>query len=93
MKSQHNRIELVTRPATLQYLGMIKYWKGQHVILRREDLISDYQERERNRPKVRQIHQLSENRLKWKPYQATAREKKQAEQIKKNHEDKQKKRN
>ena len=22
--------------STLQYLGMIKYWKGQHVILRRE---------------------------------------------------------
>ena len=77
--------------STLQSLSMIKYWRGQHVILRREDLISEYQERERNRPKVRQIH-LSENRLKWKPYQPSAKEKKQAEQIKKNHEDKQKQR-
>ena len=28
--------------STLQVLGMIKYWKGQHVILKREDLIDEY---------------------------------------------------
>jgi len=77
--------------STLQLMGMIKYWKGQHLILRKEDLISEYQEKQRNRPKAasRQIHT---NCLKWEPYQPSAREKKQAEQIKKNHEDKQKKR-
>ena len=28
--------------STLQYLGMIKYWRGKHVILRKEDVIADY---------------------------------------------------
>ena len=28
--------------STLQVLGMIKYWKGQHVIPKREDLIEEY---------------------------------------------------
>jgi hypothetical protein len=36
--------------STLQYLGMIKYWKGQHVILKKEDLIDEYMEKTRNRP-------------------------------------------
>ena len=37
--------------STLQYLGMIKYWRGKHVILRKEDVIADYMERTRGRPK------------------------------------------
>ena len=74
--------------STLQYMGMIKYWKGQHLILKREDLINDYLEKSRNRPKGREIYPSA---LKWKPYQPSAKERKQAEQIKKNQE-KQKKR-
>jgi hypothetical protein len=30
---------------------MIKYWRGKHVILRKEDVIADYMERTRNRPR------------------------------------------
>ena len=37
--------------STLQYLGMIKYWRGKHVILRKEDVIADYMERVRSRPR------------------------------------------
>ena len=37
--------------STLQYLGMIKYWRGKHVILRKEDVIADYMERIRHRPR------------------------------------------
>ena len=74
--------------STLQYMGMIKYWKGQHLILKREDLINDYLEKSRNRPKGREIYPSA---LKWKPYQPSAKERRQAEQIKKNQE-KQKKR-
>lgn len=37
--------------STLQYLGMIKYWRGKHVILRKEDVIADYMERIRSRPR------------------------------------------
>ena len=74
--------------STLQSLGMIKYWKGQHIILRKEDMIGTYLEKNKNR-KSRQIYP---NALKWKPYEPTARERKQAMNIKKNQEEKQKKR-
>ena len=41
--------------STLQVLGMIKYWKGQHVILKKEDLIDEYLAKSRSRPKHRQV--------------------------------------
>ena len=41
--------------STLQVLGMIKYWKGQHVILKKEDLIDEYLQKSRSRPKHRQV--------------------------------------
>ena len=63
-------------------MGMVKYWKGQHLILKREDLISDYLEKSKNRPKGREIYP---NALRWKPYQPSVKERKQAEQIKKSH--------
>merc|ERR1711994_358389 len=66
--------------STLQYLGMIKYWKGKHVILKKEDVIEDYLERSRRRPRDKEI---SGSHLKWKPYEPTAKEKRQAEQINK----------
>merc|ERR1712142_958242 len=47
--------------STLQYLGMIKYWRGKHVVLKKEDIIEDYLERQRKRPKDKEI---SENYLK-----------------------------
>ena len=72
--------------STLQYLGMIKYWRGKHVILKKEDIIEDYLERQRKRPKDKEI---SENYLKWKPYEPTAKEKRQAEKIKKKQEERQ----
>ena len=47
--------------STLQVLGMIKYWKGQHVILKKEDLIDEYLQKSRSRPKHRQV--ISEMQL------------------------------
>jgi hypothetical protein len=42
--------------STLQYLGMIKYWKGQHVILLKEDLIEEHLRKARERPpKLKQV--------------------------------------
>ena len=51
-----------------------------------EDIIEDYLERQRKRPKDKEI---SENYLKWKPYEPTAKEKRQAEKIKKKQEERQ----
>ena len=72
--------------STLQYLGMIKYWRGKHVILKKEDIINDYLERQRKRSKDKEI---SGEYLKWKPYEPTAKEKRQAEKIKKKQEERQ----
>merc|ERR1712179_519960 len=61
--------------STLQALGMIKYWKGKHVILKKEDLIEEYLGKQRNRPPGRKLHPAD---LKWKPYEPSAKEKRQA---------------
>ena len=66
--------------STLQFLGMIKYWRGKHVILKKEDIIKDYMDRQRKKVKDKEI---SGEYLKWKPYEPTAKEKRQAEKIKK----------
>ena len=49
--------------STLQYLGMIKYWRGKHVILRKEDVIADYMGRVRSRPrdKVTPVCNVNQN--------------------------------
>ena len=49
--------------STLQYLGMIKYWRGKHVILRKEDVIADYMGRVRSRPrdKVTMVWNVNQN--------------------------------
>lgn len=73
--------------STLQYLGMIKYWRGKHVILKKEDIIADYMERSRRRARDKEI---CDEYLKWKPYEPTVKEKRQAEQIKKKQEERQK---
>ena len=73
--------------STLQFLGMIKYWRGKHVILKKEDIIKDYMDRQRKKIKDKEI---SEEYLKWKPYEPTAKEKRQAEKIKKKQEERQK---
>jgi len=72
--------------STLQYLGMIKYWRGKHVILKRQDIIEDYIERQRRRSKDREI---ADEYLKWKPYEPSTKEKRQAEKIKKKQEERQ----
>merc|ERR1712142_1134622 len=58
--------------STLQFPGMIKYWRGKHVILKKENIIEDYLERTRRRPKDREI---SAEFLKWKPYEPSGKEK------------------
>jgi len=73
--------------STLQFLGMIKYWRGKHVILKKEDIIEDYLERTRRRAKDKEI---SAEYLKWKPYEPSGKEKRQAEQIKRKQEERQK---
>ena len=83
----HSGIQSYDIVSTLQFLGMIKYWRGKHVILKKEDIIEDYLERTRRRPKDKEV---SAEYLKWKPYEPSAKEKRQAEQIKRKQEERQK---
>jgi len=64
--------------STLQFLGMIKYWRGKHIILKKEDIINQYLERMRRRPRDKEITGVH---LKWKPYEPTTKEKRQRLEI------------
>ncbi|EZA51115.1 Histone acetyltransferase MYST2 [Ooceraea biroi] len=53
--------------STLQALGMMKYWKGKHIILKKQDVIDDYKERVKRRgPDYKEI---DPDCLKWNPFQ------------------------
>ena len=43
--SERTAISMYDIISTLQSLGMIKYWRGKHVIIHREDLFEDYRHR------------------------------------------------
>ena len=52
--------------STLQFLGMLKYWKGKHLVLKKQDVLEEYLERVRRRGEQRTI---DSNCLRWRPYQ------------------------
>ncbi|XP_012265318.2 histone acetyltransferase KAT7 [Athalia rosae] len=54
--------------STLQALGMMKYWKGKHIILKKQDVIDDYKERVKRRGAA--YKEIDPECLKWNPFQA-----------------------
>ena len=52
--------------STLQALGMLKYWKGKHLILRRQDLIDMYMKKKMKRPT--DFKTIDPTCLKWTPH-------------------------
>lgn len=57
--------------STLQAMGMIKYWKGKHIILKKQDVMTNYREkRKRRKPEPPEVV-LDAQCLRWKPYVAT----------------------
>lgn len=52
--------------STFQALGMLKYWKGRHLVLKREDLLDEYMEKQAKRPAG--AHDVDPTCLKWTPY-------------------------
>ncbi|XP_026280546.1 histone acetyltransferase KAT7 isoform X1 [Frankliniella occidentalis] len=54
--------------STLQAMGMIKYWKGKHIILKKQDVLEDYQERSKRRSPV--FKELDPKCLRWSPWLA-----------------------
>lgn len=51
--------------STLQALGMMKYWKGKHIILKKQDVLEEYEERIKSRGTVIKIDPTC---LRWTPF-------------------------
>lgn len=65
--SQETAINANDIVSTLQALGMLKYWKGKHLVLKKQDFIEDYFKR-KNQKKLDQNIQIDASCLKWTPH-------------------------
>ncbi|XP_039542725.1 histone acetyltransferase KAT7a isoform X2 [Pimephales promelas] len=66
--SQETAVNPVDIVSTLQSLQMLKYWKGKHLILKRQDLIDDWKTKEGKRGSSKTIDPTA---LKWSPPKGT----------------------
>ncbi|XP_061892995.1 histone acetyltransferase KAT7-like isoform X5 [Entelurus aequoreus] len=66
--SQETAVNPVDIVSTLQSLQMLKYWKGKHLVLKRQDLIDDWKAKERKRGSGKTIDPTA---LKWTPPKGT----------------------
>ncbi|XP_029136635.1 histone acetyltransferase KAT7 isoform X3 [Labrus bergylta] len=62
--SQETAVNPVDIVSTLQSLQMLKYWKGKHLVLKRQDLIDDWKAKETKRGNGKTIDPTA---LKWTP--------------------------
>ncbi|EDV99225.1 histone acetyltransferase KAT7 [Drosophila grimshawi] len=51
--------------STLQALGMMKYWKGKHIVLKKQDVLDEYKERVQRRGTFPKI---DDSCLRWQPF-------------------------
>lgn len=65
--SQETAINAVDLVGSLQELGMLKYWKGKHLVLKRQDLIDDYLEKEAQKASAGLSKVIDPSSLKWIP--------------------------
>ncbi|XP_058815805.1 histone acetyltransferase KAT7 isoform X2 [Topomyia yanbarensis] len=65
--SQEMAINSYDIVSTLQALGMMKYWKGKHIILKKQDVLEEYEERVKRRGNIPKIDPSC---LKWTPFVA-----------------------
>lgn len=65
--SQETAINANDIVSTLQALGMLKYWKGKHLVLKRQDLIDEYLEKQAKRPVDFSSRAIDPACLKWTP--------------------------
>lgn len=62
--SQETGVNAYDIISTLQAMGMLKYWKGRHLILTRQDILDDYRV---NRRKKDSFKRIDPSCLKWTP--------------------------
>ncbi|XP_050297334.1 histone acetyltransferase KAT7 [Anthonomus grandis grandis] len=66
--SQEMAIHSYDIVSTLQALGMMKYWKGKHIILKKQDVLDEYVERVQRR--ASQQKEIDPTCLRWIPPQS-----------------------
>lgn len=49
---------------------MMKYWKGKHIILKKQDVLDEYVERVKKRGSL--LKEVDPTYLRWKPSQPTS---------------------
>lgn len=64
--SQEMAIHSYDIVSTLQALGMMKYWKGKHIILKKPDVLDDYMERVKRRGVL--LKEVDPSCLRWTPF-------------------------
>ncbi|GJQ84084.1 hypothetical protein Trydic_g18506 [Trypoxylus dichotomus] len=64
--SQEMAIHSYDIVSTLQALGMMKYWKGKHIILRKKDVLDEYVERVKRRGPL--LKEVDPTCLRWTPF-------------------------
>lgn len=52
--------------STFQAMGMMKYWKGKHILLKRQDLLEEFLERQKRRRA--DYKEIDPKCLNWRPY-------------------------
>jgi len=62
--SQETGVNAYDIISTLQAMGMLKYWKGKHLILTRQDILDDYRINRRKKDSFKRIDPAC---LRWKP--------------------------
>ncbi|XP_053310050.1 histone acetyltransferase KAT7 isoform X3 [Spea bombifrons] len=67
--SQETAVNPVDIVSTLQALQMLKYWKGKHLVLKRQDLIDEWAAKEAKRANSNKI--MDPSCLKWTPPKGT----------------------
>ncbi|XP_041121775.1 histone acetyltransferase KAT7-like isoform X9 [Polyodon spathula] len=67
--SQETAVNPVDIVSTLQSLQMLKYWKGKHLVLKRQDLIDEWLVKEAKRGSSNKI--IDPSCLKWTPPKGT----------------------
>ncbi|XP_017339833.1 histone acetyltransferase KAT7 isoform X2 [Ictalurus punctatus] len=67
--SQETAVNPVDIVSTLQSLQMLKYWKGKHLVLKRQDLIDDWKAKETKRGTSNKT--IDPSSLKWTPPKGT----------------------
>ncbi|XP_066156595.1 histone acetyltransferase KAT7 [Euwallacea fornicatus] len=65
--SQEMAIHSYDIVSTLQALGMMKYWKGKHIILKKQDVLDEYVERVQRRGSL--LKEIDPDYLRWTPTQ------------------------